>query len=103
MVYNIYRKREKVRFPKMPRMNRTNRKVNTNIKWEVVGYICLALAVFGQITVGKFYLVAQFAYLCANVATVIRDFVIDMPISNKTKDIVFTGITIALIVCRIFS
>lgn len=79
------------------------KKINSNIKWEIVGYICLALAVFGQITVGKFYLIAQFAYLIANVATVIRDFIIGMPTSNKTKDIVFTGITIALIVCRIFS
>lgn len=80
-----------------------NTNYNNNIKWELVGYICLALAVFGQITVGKFYLVAQFAYLVANFATVVRDFVIGLPRANKVKDITFTGITIALIVCRIFS
>ena len=79
------------------------KKINTNIKWEIIGYVCLALAVFGQITVGKFYLVAQFAYLCGNSATVVRDFAIGMPNANKVKDITFTGITIALIVCRIFS
>lgn len=72
------------------------------IIWEVICYIALALCVFGQITVGKFYLVAQFAYLIANVASVIRDYAIGLPAGNKVKDFAFTGITLALIIARLF-
>lgn len=74
---------------------------NNNLFWEIVGYVTLALCVFGQITVGYFYLIAQAAYLIANTAGVIRDFALKLPNANKVKDIVFTGITIALIVIRL--
>lgn len=74
---------------------------NNNLFWEVVGYVTLALCVFGQIAVGYVYLVAQVAYLIANTASVIRDFALKLPNANKVKDIVFTGITIALIVIRL--
>lgn len=73
---------------------------NNNLFWEIVGYVTLALCVFGQITVGYFYLVAQTAYLIANVASVVRDFALKLPNANKVRDIVFTGITVALIVIR---
>ena len=39
--------------------------------WEIIGYITLLLCVFGQIAVGRMYLVAQSAYLIANLASVI--------------------------------
>lgn len=71
------------------------------IVWEIVGYVGLALCIFGQITVGKFYLVAQFAYLVANITGVTRDFALKLPMANKVKDVVFTAITIALIVIRV--
>lgn len=71
--------------------------------WEIVGYIGLALCVFGQIAIGWVYLVAQCAYLLANISGVIRDFALKLPNANKVKDIVFTAITLALIVVRIVS
>ena len=73
-----------------------------NTFWEIVGYSTLALCIFGQIAVGYVYLVAQVAYLVANVLSVVRDFALDLPRANKVRDVVFTGITLALIVIKIF-
>ena len=70
----------------------------TNALWEAVGYTTLALCIFGQITVGYWYIIAQAAYLIANVACVVRDFVLDLPMANKVRDICFTAITTALVV-----
>lgn len=67
--------------------------------WEIVCYIGLALCLFGQVAVGKYYIIAQFAYLVANISAVIRDFAIKLPTANKVKDFCFTGITAALIFC----
>lgn len=72
------------------------------VTWEIVGYVGLALCIFGQVAVGWLYLLAQFAYLIANVSGVVRDFALDLPPANKVKDIVFSGITLALICIRIF-
>lgn len=66
--------------------------------WEIVGYLTLALCIFGQITVGYVYLVAQIAYLIANIASVIRDYKLNLPRANKVKDVCFSAITVALIV-----
>lgn len=77
------------------------KKVKTSIFWETICYIGLGLCLFGQVMVGKMYLVAQFAYLVANFSAVIRDYAIHMPIANKVKDILFTAITIALILMRL--
>jgi len=73
-----------------------------NTFWEIIGYATLALCIFGQITVGYFYIIAQVAYLIANVLGVIRDFALDLPRANKVRDIVFTAITLALIALKIF-
>lgn len=73
----------------------------TKVIWETVGYITLALCIFGQIAVGSIYLVAQSAYLIANVASVVRDYALDLPTANKVRDIFFTAITVALIVIRV--
>ena len=69
-----------------------------NNLWEIIGYVCLALCVVGQITVGYAYLLAQIAYLVANIASVIRDYALNLPRANKVKDICFSGITVALII-----
>ena len=71
--------------------------------WEIIGYITLVLCVFGQVAVGKMYLIAQGAYLIANLASVIRDFALKLPPANIVRDICFTGITIALIIISIYS
>lgn len=73
-----------------------------NNLWEIIGYICLVLCVMGQITVGYAYLLAQIAYLIANIASVIRDYALNLPRANKVKDSCFTGITLALIIIKIF-
>lgn len=73
-----------------------------NTFWEIVGYSTLALCIFGQIAVGYIYMVAQVAYLVANVFSVVRDFALDLPRANKVRDVVFTGITMALIAIKIF-
>lgn len=74
---------------------------NSKTFWECIGYITLALCVFGQITVGYWYMIAQSAYLISNIAAVIRDFALNLPTANKVRDIVFTAITVALIIIRI--
>lgn len=68
--------------------------------WEIIGYITLALCVFGQIAVGYWYLLAQYGYLIANGCSIIRDFALKLPPANITRDIVFFAITIALVVIR---
>lgn len=74
-------------------------KENQNkVLWEVIGYVGLAMCIFGQITVGYWYLLAQCVYLVANVASVIRSFALGLPSANKVKDVVFTAITCGLIV-----
>lgn len=74
--------------------------VNKNMVWEIVGYINLMLCIIGQITVGYWYLFAQFIYLSANIIGIVRNFKLGLPMANKVKDIVFTGITLALIILR---
>ena len=69
--------------------------------WELVGYISLALCLFGQIAVGYIYLISQAAYLIANITSVARDFRMGLPTSNKVKDIFFTAITVGLITIKI--
>lgn len=71
------------------------------IFWEIIGYLGLALCIFGQVAIGWFYLLAQFAYLIANISGVIRDFALNLPSSNKVRDIAFSAITLALILIRI--
>lgn len=81
-------------------MNKLTEK-QKNIFWEAIGYITLALCIFGQVAVGYVYIIAQTAYLIANLASVIRDFALKLPRANKVKDIAFTAITIALIIIRL--
>ena len=74
------------------------KEIKNKMLWELVGYIGLAMCIFGQITVGYWYLLAQCVYLVANVASVIRSFALELPSANKVKDIFFTAITLGLIV-----
>ena len=74
------------------------KEIKNKMVWEIVGYVGLAMCIFGQITVGYWYLLAQCVYLVANVASVIRSFALGLPSANKVKDVVFTAITCGLIV-----
>ena len=75
-----------------------NRFWYNTLLWEIIGYITLALCVVGQIAVGYIYIPAQLAYLAANALSVVRDFALCLPRSNKVKDICFTAITVGLII-----
>ena len=68
------------------------------IFWEIIGYISLALCIFGQITVGYLYIPAQCVYLVANCLSLTRSISIKLPKANIVKDVVFTAITFGLIV-----
>lgn len=75
---------------------------NKALFWEIIGYITLLLCVVGQITVGWYFILAQSLYLLANVVGVVRDIALKLPRANLVKDVVFAGITIALIIIKIF-
>ena len=66
--------------------------------WEIIGYVLLAGLVIGQVTIGYWYLFAQFVYLICNVTNVVRDFAQNMPTSYKVKDICFSALTLSLII-----
>ena len=66
--------------------------------WEIIGYVLLAGLVIGQVTIGYWYLFAQFVYLICNVTNVVRDFAQNMPTSYRVKDICFSALTLALII-----
>ena len=70
---------------------------HNQIFWEIIGYISLALCIFGQISVGYMYIPAQMVYLCANVLSLVRSISIKLPKANIIKDVVFTAITAGLI------
>lgn len=72
-----------------------------NTFWEIIGYVTLAMCIFGQITVGYAYMLAQVVYLIANLASTIRSFALGLPMANKVRDVVFTAITVALIVIKL--
>ena len=67
------------------------------IFWEIIGYVSLALCIFGQIAVGYMYIPAQFVYLGANILSLIRSISIKLPKANIIKDLTFTAITAGLI------
>ena len=70
---------------------------HNTIFWECIGYISLALCIFGQITVGYMYIPAQIVYFCANIMSLVRSISIKLPKANIIKDVVFTAITVGLI------
>lgn len=70
---------------------------HNQIFWEIIGYISLALCIFGQIAVGYMYIPAQIVYLVANVLSLTRSITIKLPKANIVKDVVFTAITTGLI------
>lgn len=70
--------------------------------WEIIGYLSLALCIFGQISVGYMYIPAQIVYLVANILSLTRSLTIKLPKANIVKDVVFTAITAGLIAIYFF-
>lgn len=71
--------------------------------WENSMYAVIVLLVIGQITVGWLFYVGQGAYLIGNIIGVLRDFKMDRPKADKIKDLLFTAITIGLIMLRMLN
>lgn len=71
-------------------------------RWENIALLCFALTVAGQGLVGGFYLVAQFVWLTANVVSLIRNIVLQRPKADKLRDAGLIGLTVTLIVLRVF-
>ena len=67
-----------------------------------IGYMVMFLLIIGQCTVGEWFIFGQVIYLIANVSSVVRDFVLRRPNSDKVKNICFSAITVGLILIRIF-
>ena len=71
--------------------------------WENSMYAVIVLLVIGQITVGWLFYVGQGAYLIGNIISVLRDFKIDRPKADKIKNLLFTAITIGIIMLRMLN
>lgn len=71
--------------------------------WENSMYAVIVLLVIGQITVGWLFYVGQGAYLIGNIISVLRDFKMDRPKADKIKNLLFTAITIGLIMLRMLN
>ena len=71
-------------------------KIFTNL-----AYVALALCVVGNITVGWYFMLAQVVYFVANAINVARDYVLDRPVADKVRDIVFLAITTGLIIIKV--
>lgn len=70
--------------------------------WENAAILCFALTVVGQGLVGGLYLVAQGVWLTANIISLIRNIILDRPKADKLRDAGLIGLTIALIILRLF-
>lgn len=68
---------------------------------EYLGYSIMVMLVIAQCVVGEWFLLGQIIYLISNIANVIRDFALVRPTADKVKNILFSAITIGLILIRI--
>ena len=71
--------------------------------WENSMYAVIVLLVIGQITVGWLFYVGQSAYFIGNIINVLRDFKMNRPKADKIKNLLFTAITIGLIMLRMLN
>lgn len=66
--------------------------------WENLQLVVLGLTIFGQITVGPWFLLGQSVWLVANVISLVRDFILARPYADKIKNATMTAITVGIIV-----
>lgn len=71
--------------------------------WENSMYAVIVLLVIGQITVGWLFYVGQGAYLIGNIINVLRDFKMNRPKADKIKNLLFTAITVGLIMLKMLN
>lgn len=80
----------------------TTKKSTTQLFWENLQLLVLALTILGQMTVGAWFLVGQGVWLVANLIATTRDFILHRPFADKVKNIVLTTITLSLILLNVF-
>lgn len=68
---------------------------------EIMGYVGIALLLVGNVTVGKYYLFAQVLYLIANGMNTYRSFSLGQSSADKVRNILFTAVTIGLIIINL--
>jgi len=64
--------------------------------FENLNYMVMALTLCGQILIKSNYMLGQGCFLGANIVSVYRCFALNRPVADKAKDILFTTVTIAL-------
>lgn len=86
--------------PKTPKVHKPlNLKKSKSQKvWENLQLLCLALTIFGQVTVGAVFLLGQGVWLASNLLSLVRDFALHRPAADKVKNAALTAITAGLIV-----
>ena len=75
-----------------------NEKSTRREVWENLQYLNLALTIAGQIIVGGSYMLAQSAWLVANVIALARDFTLQRPTADKVRDAAMTALTAGLMI-----
>ena len=68
--------------------------------WDNMMYLIIALLLIGQVTVGWLFYVGQGAYLLGNGLSIVRDFKMERPKSDKIKNVCFFTITLGLIIIK---
>lgn len=68
--------------------------------FENLNYIIMIGLICGQVLVGKNYMLGQGCYLVANIIASYRTFSLNRPMSDKIKDVLFTGLTLALMLTK---
>lgn len=65
---------------------------------EIIGYISLAMCVSGNLIVGYLYIIAEWLFLASNLIATFRCFYLNQPKADKIRNIVFTAMTIGLLI-----
>ena len=68
---------------------------------EYLGYSIMFMLIIAQCVVGEWFLLGQVIYLISNIANVVRDFALARPIADKVKNILFSAITLGLILIKV--
>lgn len=73
------------------------------VMWENLQYFVLFLLIVGQSTIGWAFFAGQGLFLIANLISFARGVVLDRPTADRVKDAACGGVTVALILIKLFS
>lgn len=69
----------------------------TRKMWENIQYVVLVGLIVAQCVIGGHFYIGQFIYLGTNTISLIRDFALGRPASDKTKNASCLAITVGII------